>query len=118
MMNGSKVLVVLPAYNAASTLQKTIEEIPTEVVDEIILVDDASDDETVTIARRLGLRHILIHDANKGYGANQKTCYKAALDLGADIVIMLHPDYQYTPSLIPAMVALISRGIYPVVIGS
>jgi glycosyltransferase involved in cell wall biosynthesis len=118
MMNNKKIIVVLPAYNAAGTLQKTLSEIPREIVDEIILVDDASSDETVKIARELGIKDIVVHERNQGYGANQKTCYRAALDMEADIVIMLHPDYQYTPKLIPSMAALISGGIYPVVMGS
>jgi glycosyltransferase involved in cell wall biosynthesis len=118
MMNNKRIIVVLPAYNAAGTLQKTVSEIPREIVDEIILVDDASSDETVSIARKLGLKHVVVHERNQGYGANQKTCYKAAMDLKADIVIMLHPDYQYTPKLIPAMAALISSEVFPVVMGS
>jgi glycosyltransferase involved in cell wall biosynthesis len=118
MMNNKKIIVVLPAYNAAGTLQKTVSEIPREIVDEIILVDDASSDETVSIARKLGLKHVVVHERNRGYGANQKTCYKAAMDLKADIVIMLHPDYQYTPKLIPSMAALISSGVFPVVMAS
>jgi glycosyltransferase involved in cell wall biosynthesis len=118
MMNNKKIIVVLPAYNAAGTLQKTLSEIPREIVDEIILVDDASSDKTVMIARELGIKDIVVHERNQGYGANQKTCYRAALDMEADIVIMLHPDYQYTPKLIPSMAALISGGVYPVVMGS
>jgi glycosyltransferase involved in cell wall biosynthesis len=118
MMNNKKIIVVLPAYNAAGTLQKTVSEIPREIVDEIVLVDDASSDETVVIARKLGLKYIVVHERNQGYGANQKTCYKVALDMKADIVIMLHPDYQYTPKLIPSMAALISGDVYPVVMGS
>jgi glycosyltransferase involved in cell wall biosynthesis len=118
MMNNKRIIVVLPAYNAAGTLQKTVSEIPREIVDEIILVDDASSDETVSIARKLGLKHVVVHERNQGYGANQKTCYKAAMDLKADIVIMLHPDYQYTPKLIPAMAALISSEVFPVVMAS
>lgn len=118
MMNNKRIIVVLPAYNAAGTLQKTVSEIPREIVDEIILVDDASSDETVVIARKLGLTHVVVHEQNQGYGANQKTCYKAAMDLKADIVIMLHPDYQYTPRLIPSMAALISSDVFPVVMAS
>ncbi|MBL0056698.1 MAG: glycosyltransferase family 2 protein [Chitinophagaceae bacterium] len=118
MIHGQKVVVVMPAYNAARTLAKTYAEIPSELVDEVILVDDASTDETLTVARQLGIRHILAHDMNKGYGANQKTCYEKALSLDADIVIMLHPDYQYTPKLIPSMADLIATGVYPVVLGS
>jgi len=111
------VVVVLPAYNAAKTLESTYREIPLSVVDKVILVDDASNDQTVDVARRLGIE-TYIHQRNKGYGGNQKTCYTKALELGADIVIMLHPDYQYTPKLIPAMVNLIRSGEYDVVLGS
>ena len=111
-------MVVLPAYNAEPTLEKTYREIPSGLVDEIILCDDASRDNTVELARRLGIRHILQHEKNKGYGGNQKSLYKKAMELGADIVIMLHPDYQYTPKLIPAMVSLIGDGLYQVVLGS
>jgi len=108
----------MPAYNAEKTLEQTFSEIPPGVADEVILVDDASTDETIAVAHGLGIHHILLHDRNKGYGANQKTCYAKALSLGADIVIMLHPDYQYSPKLIPAMAGLIADGTYPVVIGS
>jgi glycosyltransferase involved in cell wall biosynthesis len=117
VLEGKKVAVVLPAYNAAATLEKTYCEIPKGIVDEILLVDDASKDETVEVARRLGLRTI-IHDRNRGYGANQKTCYQEALKLGADILVMLHPDYQYTPKLIPAMASMIGSGEYDIVLGS
>ncbi|MCX7983693.1 MAG: glycosyltransferase family 2 protein [Bacteroidetes bacterium] len=117
MIWGKKVTVVLPAYNAAKTLERTYNEIPKDIVDDIILVDDASNDETVTIAHRLNI-HTLIHNENMGYGGNQKTCYKAALDRGADIIIMLHPDYQYTPKLIPAMAYLLVSGEFDVVLGS
>ena len=106
MLNGKRIVVVLPAYNAAKTLEKTYQEIPLEIVDTVILVDDASRDNTADVARGLGISTI-IHHVNKGYGGNQKTCYRAALDQGADIVIMLHPDYQYTPKLLPAMAAMI-----------
>jgi glycosyltransferase involved in cell wall biosynthesis len=109
--------VVMPAYNAAKTLMKTYEEIDRQLVDEIVLVDDASVDDTVAIARELGL-HVLQHPKNRGYGGNQKTCYTTALRLGADIVVMLHPDYQYTPLLIPSMVPMIGNGLYDCVIGS
>jgi glycosyltransferase involved in cell wall biosynthesis len=118
MVNGKKVIVILPAYNAASTLRLTYKEIPFDIVDEVILTDDASTDDTLKEAQSLGLKHILKHDFNRGYGANQKTCYTKALELNADIIIMLHPDYQYTPRLIPSMVHLIANGVYPVVLGS
>jgi len=111
-------VVILPAYNAARTLRKTFEDIPFDVVDEVVLTDDASTDETRLIAAELKIHHVIAHDKNQGYGANQKTCYKKALEIGADIVIMLHPDYQYTPKLIPSMVYLIANGVYPVVLGS
>ncbi len=118
MLNGRKIVVVLPAYNAAKTLRRTYEEIPHDIVDEVVLVDDASRDDTAELARTLGIRHVIIHPQNRGYGGNQKTCYRAALDLGADIVVMLHPDYQYTPRLIPAMASIIAEDVYPVVLGS
>jgi len=118
MYNGKKIVVVLPAYNAALTLEKTYREIPLDIVDEVILVDDHSKDDTSAVGKRLGIRHIIYHEKNKGYGGNQKTCYKKALELGADIIVMLHPDYQYTPKLIPAMVSIIGNGLYPVVFGS
>lgn len=118
MINGKKVAVILPAYNAGRTLRQTYQEIPHDLVDEIILTDDASTDDTLRVAEALNIRHILKHDHNKGYGANQKTCYTAALGLGADIIIMLHPDYQYTPRLIPSMVYLIANNVYSVVLGS
>ncbi len=118
MINGHKVIVVLPAYNAGKTLRQTYEEIDRSVVDEIILVDDASSDNTIEVAREIGILHIISHEKNKGYGGNQKSCYKKALDLGADIIVMLHPDYQYTPALIVPMVSLIASKVYPVVLGS
>ena len=118
MYKDKKVAVVLPAYNAEKTLQKTLEEIPTELVDIIILGDDNSLDNTVELARGLGIQEICKHDINKGYGANQKTLYTKALELEADIVVMVHPDYQYTPLLIPAMVNIIGEGLYDVVLGS
>lgn len=118
MLNNKKIVVVLPAYNAALTLEKTYNEIPFDIVDEIVLVDDASKDETVAVGKHLGIKHIIRHDANKGYGGNQKSCYNKALELGADIVIMLHPDYQYTPKLIMAMSTIIANDVYPVVFGS
>ena len=117
MINSKRVCVVMPSYNAEKTLQKTYDEIPKNIVDEIILTDDASKDQTVKLAHRLGIK-TFIHDQNKGYGGNQKTCYKAALDVGADIIIMLHPDYQYTPKLITAMASMIAEGIFDAVIGS
>jgi len=118
MILGKKLIVVLPAYNAGKTLKQTYREIPFDIVDEIILVDDHSKDNTVELARDLGIRHIVLHDANKGYGANQKSCYNKARDLGADIVVMLHPDYQYTPKLIHSMAYSIANDIYPVVFAS
>jgi len=112
-----KVIVVLPAYNAERTLERTCAEIPRDVVDEVILVDDASRDGTVALARRLGLA-VIVHPENRGYGGNQKSCYKAALDRDAGIVVMLHPDYQYPPQVIPAMVALLRSGLFDVALGS
>ncbi|MEK8015910.1 MAG: glycosyltransferase family 2 protein [Candidatus Parabeggiatoa sp.] len=117
MLNGKKIVVVMPAYNAERTLQRTYEDIPHAIVDEIILVDDQSRDATVQVSKSLGLSTIL-HTQNLGYGGNQKTCYKTALQKGADIVIMLHPDYQYTPKLITAMASLISEGLFDCVLGS
>lgn len=110
--------MVLPAYNAAKTLKKTYDEIDFSIVDEVILVDDLSRDDTVKVAREIGIRHIVEHQVNRGYGGNQKSCYNKALELGADIVIMLHPDYQYTPMLIPSMAHLLASGLYEVVLGS
>ena len=118
MYKGQKVVVVLPAYNAARTLQKTYAEIPMDLVDEVILCDDASGDNTVALAREIGIGHVIVHPQNKGYGGNQKSLYNKALAIGGDIVIMLHPDYQYTPKLIPSMVNLIGEDLYPVVLGS
>jgi glycosyltransferase involved in cell wall biosynthesis len=118
MINGKKTVIVLPAYNAELTLEKTYAEIPFDVVDEVVLVDDASSDATVKLAGKLGIPHIITHEKNKGYGGNQKTCYDKALSLGADIVIMLHPDYQYTPKLVTAMASIIANGVYEVVFGS
>ena len=117
MINNKKVVVVMPAYNAGMTLEQTYREIPKDLVDEVILVDDASKDETVQVAKRLGI-HTVIHLANKGYGGNQKTCYREALRKGADIIVMLHPDYQYTPQLVPAIASMIASGVYDVVLGS
>jgi glycosyltransferase involved in cell wall biosynthesis len=118
MFQNKKIIVVLPAYNAALTLERTYAEIPHDIVDEVVLVDDASSDETLALGRKLGIKHLIRHEQNKGYGGNQKTCYDKALELGGDIIIMLHPDYQYTPKLIPAMATLITSGLYPVVLGS
>lgn len=118
MYKGKKVIVVLPAYNAARTLQKTYQEIPFDLVDEVILCDDASKDNTADLARSIGIHHVIKHEKNKGYGGNQKSLYNKALELGGDIVIMLHPDYQYTPLLIPSMVNIIGEELYPVVLGS
>ena len=117
MIKGKKVVVVMPAYNAAKTLRQTYAEIPHDIVDEIILVDDASQDHTVTVAQELAI-HTIVHPKNRGYGGNQKTCYKTALAAGADIVIMLHPDYQYTPRLITAMASLLAEGLFDCVLGS
>lgn len=108
----------MPAYNAAATLEKTYSEVPLDLVDELILCDDASKDNTVELAQRLGIKHIISHRTNKGYGGNQKSLYNKALEINADIIIMLHPDYQYTPKLIPSMVNIIGEGLYPVVLGS
>lgn len=118
MINGKKVAVILPAYNAGKTLEITYNEIPRDVVDVVILTDDKSSDNTVEVAKKLGIDHIIEHDTNKGYGANQKSCYNKALEVGADIVIMVHPDYQYTPKLIISMVSLIANDVYPVVMAS
>ena len=117
-MNDKKVAVVLPAYNAARTLRQTYQEIDRTLVDYVILVDDASKDNTVAVARDIGIHYIICHEKNKGYGGNQKSCYQKALELGADIIIMLHPDYQYTPALIKPMASIIANGVYPVVLGS
>jgi len=118
MYKGKKVVVVLPAYNAELTLEKTYNEIPFDIVDEVILCDDASKDNTIQKAKSLGIKHIIEHKKNKGYGGNQKSLYNKSLSLGGDIVIMLHPDYQYTPKLIPSMVNIIGDDLYPVVLGS
>jgi len=118
MIDGKKIIVVMPAYNAAKTLEKTYNEIPFNIVDEVILVDDFSKDNTYEIAKSLGITRVIRHDKNKGYGGNQKTCYHTALDAGADIVVMLHPDYQYTPLLLEAMIYPIARGLFPVMLGS
>jgi glycosyltransferase involved in cell wall biosynthesis len=118
MLNGKKIGIVLPAYNAASTLEKTYLEIPFDIIDEVILVDDASKDNTSEIARKLGIKHIIRHENNKGYGGNQKSCYAKALELDMDIIIMLHPDYQYTPKLIHSISGIIAYDVYPVVLAS
>jgi glycosyltransferase involved in cell wall biosynthesis len=118
MIKNRKVVVVLPAYNAAKTLEKTYNEIDFTLVDEVILVDDNSHDETIAVAYELGIKYIVKHEKNKGYGGNQKSCYNKALEIGADIVIMVHPDYQYTPLLIPSMSYLIANDLYHVVLGS
>lgn len=118
VLNGKKIAVVLPAYNAAQTVGKTYNEIPMDLVDTVILVDDASEDDTSAVAQELGIEHVIRHESNKGYGGNQKSCYEKALSLGADIIIMLHPDYQYTPKLIHAISGIIAYDVYPVVLGS
>lgn len=118
MYKGNKIAVVMPAYNAGLTLEKSFREVPFDIVDEIILVDDSSSDNTAEIAEKLGIKHIIRHEINKGYGGNQKSCYKKALELNSDIIVMLHPDYQYTPLLITAMVSIIGSNLYPVVFGS
>ena len=118
MYNGKKVVIVMPAYRASLTLERTYKEIPFDIVDEVILVDDYSPDNTAEVAKGIGIQHVIRHDVNKGYGGNQKTCYAKALEIGADIVVMVHPDYQYTPKLIRAMVSIIGEDLYPVVFGS
>jgi glycosyltransferase involved in cell wall biosynthesis len=118
MINGKKLVVVMPAYNAEKTLEETYNEVPFDIVDDVVVVDDNSTDKTIEVAKKIGVKHIIIHDKNKGYGGNQKSCYKKALELDADIVVMLHPDYQYTPRLIHAMASIIANDIYPVVLGS
>jgi len=118
MIKNKKLVIVLPAYNAALTLEKTYREIPFDIVDDVVLVDDASKDNTVEVGKALGIKHIIHHEKNKGYGGNQKSCYDKALELNADIVVMLHPDYQYTPTLIPAMAHIIASDLYPVMLGS
>ena len=118
MIDGKKIIVVLPAYNAEKTLEKTYNEIPFNIVDDVVLVDDLSTDKTSVLGKELGIKHIITHTKNKGYGGNQKSCYNKALELGADIVIMLHPDYQYTPKLLHSMSYLIANNVYDVVLGS
>jgi glycosyltransferase involved in cell wall biosynthesis len=117
LFHGNKIVVVMPAYNAARTIERTYREIPLDLVDEVVVTDDASHDETVIEAKRLGLR-TLVHEQNRGYGGNQKTCYTEALRLGADVVVMLHPDYQYTPALLPSMIGLLTDGPFDAVLGS
>tara|TARA_B110000305_G_C19413320_1_gene626665 strand:- start:1024 stop:1764 length:741 start_codon:yes stop_codon:yes gene_type:complete len=118
MIKSKKVVVVMPAYNASETLEKTYSEIPFPLVDDVILVDDHGSDNTFDLAKKLGINHVIRHQYNKGYGGNQKTCYNKALELNADIIVMLHPDYQYTPKLIESMCYLIANDLYPVVLGS
>ncbi len=118
MIDNKKIIVVLPAYNAAKTLEITYNEIPFDIVDDVILVDDLSSDNTVEVGKKLGIKHIVKHEVNKGYGGNQKSCYNKALELGGNIVVMLHPDYQYTPKLLRSMCYLLADGAYEVVIGS
>lgn len=118
MINNKKLVVVLPAYNAALTLKRTYDEIPFDIVDDVVLVDDCSTDNTAEVGRQIGIKHVITHEKNKGYGGNQKTCYDKALSLGADIVVMLHPDYQYTPKLIQSLTYLIANDLYPVAFGS
>jgi glycosyltransferase involved in cell wall biosynthesis len=118
MIRGNKIAVVLPAYNAAKTLSRTFHEIPSDIVDFVILTDDRSNDNTLEVAKELNIQHIITHERNMGYGANQKSCYNKALELGSDIIVMLHPDYQYTPKLIHSMCYLIANDLYPVVLGS
>jgi len=116
MINGKRIVVVLPAYNAEKTLEATVRELP-ELVDDCILVDDKSHDQTVAVARRLGL-HVEVHEENRGYGGNQKTCYATALERGADVVVMIHPDYQYSPLLVTAMASMVAYGVYDLALGS
>lgn len=118
MIKGKKLVAILPAYNAEKTLKKTYDEIPFDIVDEVVLVDDRSSDNTAALAREIGIQHVITHEVNRGYGGNQKTCYDKALELNADIVVMLHPDYQYTPKLIESMAHVIANDLYPVVIAS
>src|SRR5580765_2723128 len=119
MFNGQKIVVVMPAYNAARTLRRTYDEVMEQgIVDLVIVVDDASHDDTVAIARTLEHVQVEVHPMNRGYGGNQKTCYRLALAAGADIVVMIHPDYQYTPVLLPAMASMVASGLYPCVLAS
>lgn len=118
MINGKRIVVVMPAYNAEKTLEQTYNEIPFDIVDSVILTDDCSRDNTTQKARELGIEYVQVHEKNRGYGGNQKSCYNKALEIGADIVVMLHPDYQYTPLLIHSMCYMIANGLYPVALGS
>ena len=118
MVLNQKVVVVLPAYNAQPTLAKTLAEIDRSWVDDIVLVDDASQDATAELAKELGIQHVLVHEQNRGYGGNQKSCYRKALELGADIVVMVHPDYQYTPKLLNALISMVASGVYDAVFAS
>ena len=118
MVLHQKVVVVLPAYNAQPTLAKTLAEIDRSWVDDIVLVDDASQDATAELAKELGIQHVLVHEQNRGYGGNQKSCYRKALELGADIVVMVHPDYQYTPKLLNALISMVASGVYDAVFAS
>jgi glycosyltransferase involved in cell wall biosynthesis len=118
MLHGKRIAVILPAYNASKTLEVTFQELPHDIIDDIILVDDASSDGTAEVAHRLGLIHVIRHEINKGYGGNQKTCYDKAIELKAEIIIMVHPDYQYTPKLVTAMASIVAMEVYPVVFGS
>lgn len=118
MIDGKKVVVVFPAYNAAKTLEKTYAELPHDIVDETVLVDDASKDNTAELAKSIGINHVIVHKKNTGYGGNQKSCYNKALEIGGDIIIMVHPDYQYTPLLVKSMCSIIANGVFPVVYAS
>ena len=118
MIRGKKVVVVMPAYNAEKTLKTTYEELPFDIVDDVVLVDDKSSDHTSALAREIGIQHVITHEQNLGYGGNQKSCYRKALELDADITIMVHPDYQYTPKLVPAMADIIASGLYDAVLAS
>ena len=118
MLEGKKIVVVMPAYNAAKTIARTLNEIPKHIVDEIILVDDFSNDNTIEVSKLLGLKHVIAHPYNKGYGGNQKTCFNYALSLNADIIVLLHPDYQYTPKLIISIAGMIANNIFSVVLAS
>ena len=118
MIDNKIITIVLPAYNAEKTLEQTYKEIPFEIVDNVILVDDCSKDNTIEVGKRIGIKHIIKHEKNRGYGGNQKSCYKKALEIGSDIIIMLHPDYQYTPKLIHSMAYLMANDVYPAVLGS